>query len=131
MQKTADKAQETVQRARDTVETGKAESRETAAGLVERFGARIRQQSQRAARATEQTGDRIASRLEGKAAEIRPERSRSTMRRAGGYLWHHPWQTLLLFGLITGVLAVIALPLLGQHSEEEEEFEGYIVPPRI
>ena len=138
MQKTTEKAQETVDSARSTVEsarstmeTGAAESREAAAGLVERVGAGIRRQSQRAARATEQAGDRISSRLEHKAAEIRPERPRSTVRNLSGYLWRHPWRALLLFGLVTGVVALIAIPMMGRRLEEEAEFEGYTLPPRI
>jgi len=138
MQKTTEKAQETVDSARSTVEsarstmeTGAVESREAAAGLVERVGAGIRRQSQRAARATEQAGDRISSRLEHKAAEIRPERPRSTVRNLSGYLWRHPWRALLLFGLVTGVVALIAIPMMGRRLEEEAEFEGYTLPPRI
>ncbi|TMB64802.1 MAG: hypothetical protein E6J43_12950 [Chloroflexi bacterium] len=138
MQKTTEKAQETVDSARSTVEsarstmeTGAVESREAAAGLVERVGAGIRRQSQRAARATEQAGDRISSRLEHKAAEIRPERPRSTVRNLSDYLWRHPWRALLLFGLVTGVVALIAIPMMGRRSEEEAEFEGYTLPPRI
>ncbi len=129
IQKTAEKAQEAVQRARETVETSATESRETAAGLVERMGAGIKRQSQRAARATEKAGDRIGSRLESKAADIRPRRS--AMRQVGGHLWRHPWQALLLLGLITGVVALIAGTLIGRRPQEEAEFEGYTLPPRI
>jgi len=128
MQKTMDRAQDT---ARSAVETGATESRAVAAELVERVGAGIRRQSQRAARVTEEAGERIGNRLERKAADIRPQRSRSAVRRVGGYLWRHPWQTLLLFGLMTGIVALIAAPLVGQRAEEEAEFEGYTLPPRI
>ena len=138
MQKTTEKAQETVDSARSTVESarstmekGAAESREAAAGFVERVGVGIRRQSERAARATEKAGDRIGSRLEQKAAEIRPSQPRSAVRQAGGYLLRHPWQALLLFGLMTGVIALIAVPLMGRRSVEEAEFEGYMLPPRI
>jgi len=108
---------------------GNGATRETAAGLVERLGAGIRKQSRRAAHATERAGDRIGDQLERKAAEIRP--GRSPVRRVGGYVSRHPLQTLLLLGLITGVLALIALPLIGRRAEEEAEFEGYTLPPRI
>ena len=126
MQKTMDRAHDT---ARSTLETGATESRAAAAELVERVGAGIRRQSQRAARATEEAGERIGSRLERKAADIRPRRS--AVRQVGGHLWRHPWQALLLFGLMTGVVALIAVPLMGRRAEEESEFEGYTLPPRI
>ena len=126
MQKTMDRAQDT---ARSAVETGATESRAVAAELVERVGAGIRRQSQRAARATEQAGDRIGSQLERKAADIRPRRS--PMSRISAYASRHPLEALLLFGLIIGVVALIAVPLMGQRAEEEAEFEGYTLPPRI
>jgi ElaB/YqjD/DUF883 family membrane-anchored ribosome-binding protein len=69
--------------------------------------------------------------LERKAADIRPQRSRSAVRQVGWYVWRHPWQALLLIGVMTGVVALIAVPLMGRRAEEEAEFEGYPLPPRI
>jgi len=126
MQLTLERAQDSVRSARSAV--GNGATRETAAGVVERFGARIRKQSRRAAHATERAGDRIGGQLERKAPEIRPRRS--PVRRIGGYASAHPKQTLMLFGLMA-VVALIAVLLIGRRSEEEEEFEGYTTPPRI
>jgi len=74
-------------------------------------------------------GDRIGGQLERKAAEIRPRRS--PIRRVGGYATRHPKQTLAVFGLIAVVVALMAMLLSGRRSEEEAEFEGYTLPPRI
>jgi hypothetical protein len=120
MQQTLERAQDTVRGARGAV--GNGATRETAAGLVERLGAGIKKQSRRAAYATERTGDRIGGQLERKAAEIRPRRS--AIKRVGGYASGHPKQTLALLGLMTVVVALMAMLLIGRRSEEEAEFDA-------
>ena len=127
MQQTLERAQDNVRSARGAV--GNGTTRETAAGLVYRLGSGIRKQSRRAAHATERAGDRIGGQLERKAAEIRPRRS--PIRRVGGYATRHPKQTLALFGLMAVVVALMAMLLIGRRSEEEAEFDGYTMPPRI
>ena len=62
MQQTLERAQDAVRSSRDAI--GNGATRETAAGLVERFGAGIRKQSRRAAHATELAGGRIGGQLE-------------------------------------------------------------------
>ena len=127
MQQTLERAQDNVRSARGAV--GNGTTRETAAGLVYGLGSGIRKQSRRAAHATERAGDRIGGQLERKAAEIRPRRS--AIKRVGGYVSGHPKQTLALFGLMAVVVALMAMLLIGRRFEEEAEFDGYTMPPRI
>ena len=127
MQQTLERAQDNVRSARGAV--GNGTTRETAAGLVYGLGSGIRKQSRRAAHATERAGDGIGGQLERKAAEIRPRRS--AIKRVGEYVSGHPKQTLALFGLMAVVVALMAMLLIGRRSEEEAEFDGYTMPPRI
>lgn len=112
MQQTMDRAQNSV---RSAIDTSSSESRAAAAGFVERLGAGIRRQSHRAARATEETGDRIGSQLERKATEIRPRRSPAG--RMGGYATRHPLQGLFLIGLLAAIVALIAVPAISRRGD--------------
>jgi len=127
MQQTLERAHDAVRSSRDAI--GNGATRETAAGLVERFGAGIRKQSRRAAHATELAVVRIGCKLERKSVEIRSRRS--PIRGVGGYASQHPKQTLAVCGHIAVVFALLAMLLSGRRSEEEAEFEGYTLPPRI
>jgi hypothetical protein len=121
MQKTIDKADNTARNARDTVTTGLEETRTTAAEILEAIGGGVRRQTGRAGRTTEKTGARISDSLERSAERIRGRPSRSLF----GYFRRHPMQMLLLFGLMTGVVALIAVPMLGKRSQPDDEFVGY------
>ena len=121
MQKTIEKAEKTARDARDTVTTGVEETRTAAAEILEAVGEGVRRQTGRAGRTTEKTGARIGDTLERNAERIRGGPDRSLF----GYLRRHPLQVLLLFGLMTGVVALIAIPMLGKRSQPEDEFAGY------
>jgi hypothetical protein len=119
MQKTLDKAEKTARSARDTVSTGVDETRSAAAEVLEAMGSGVRKQTGRAGRATEKTGARIADTLEERADHIRPGGS------LFGYLRRHPFQVFLLFGLMTGVVALIAVPMLGRRRNYDEDVDDY------
>jgi hypothetical protein len=120
MAKTIEKAEMTA-RARDTLSGGVEETRRSTADILESIGAGVKRQSRRAGRATEKTGHRIGDTL-----EMSAERVRGRPSSPFGFLWHHPMQVLFLFGLMTGVVALITMPLLrSRRTTEEGEFEGF------
>jgi hypothetical protein len=121
MQKTIDRAEKTARNARDTVTTGVEETRTAAAEILEAIGGGVRRQTGRAGRTTEKTGARIGDTLEHSAGRVRGRPRRSLF----GYLRRHPIQVLLLFGLMTGVVALIAIPMIGKRSQTEDEFDLY------
>jgi hypothetical protein len=120
MVKTIDKAEKTVRDARDTVSTGVDETRRTAADILDTVGENVRRQSRRASRVTEKTGRRIGDTLEMSAERMRGHQSRSFF----GYFRRHPMRVFLMLGLMTGVLALIAVPMLAKQRVTDEEFEG-------
>ena len=121
MQKTIDKAEKTARSARDAVTTGVEETRTVAAEVLDSIGSGVRRQTGRAGRATEKTGARIGDTLEQRADRIRGQPTHSLL----GYLRRHPMQVLLLFGLMTGVVALIAIPVLGKRQSAEDELHEY------
>ena len=121
MQKTIDKAEQTARNVRETVATGVGESRTLAAEVLDSLGAGVRRETGRTAHATERTGARIADTLEQSAGRVRPSRGSFV-----GYFRRHPIQILLLLGLMTGVVALVAVPMLGKRSHTEGDFDLYL-----
>jgi hypothetical protein len=120
MVKTVDKAEMTARNARDTLSTGVEGTRRSTADILESIGAGVKRQSRRAGRVTEKTGRRIGDTL-----EMSAERVRGRPRSSFGYFGRHPMRMLLILGLMTGVVALIAMPLLmSKRTTQEGEFEG-------
>ena len=120
MQKTIDKADETRRNARETVATGVEETRTMAAEVLDTIGAGVRRETGRASRATEKAGARIADRLEQRAEQVRPSQGSFF-----GYFRRHPVRLLLLLGVMTGVVALIAIPMLGKRDQYDGDFDPY------
>jgi hypothetical protein len=121
MQKTLDKAEETTRNARDTLVTGVEETRTMAAEVLDSIGAGVRRETGRAGRTTEKTGARIAGSLEQRAERVRPSHGSIL-----GYFRRHPVRVLLLLGVMTGVVALIAIPMMGKRSQADDEFDPYV-----
>ena len=117
MHKTIDKAEQTARNAREAVVTGVDETRTLAAEVLEAIGSGVRRETGRAGHATEKAGARIGDTLEQSAHRVRPARGLFF-----GYFRRHPMQVLVLFGLMTGVVALIAIPMLGKGSQPEDQF---------
>ena len=116
MNKTIDKAEETTRNARETVTTGVEETRTLAAEVLDSIGAGVRRETGRAGQATQKTGGRIADTLEQSAGHVRPSHGSFF-----GYFRRHPMRLLLLLGVMTGVVALIAVPMLGKRHEREDD----------
>jgi hypothetical protein len=112
MEKTRTVAEQTLQDVREGVSAGMDHSRDRAADVLERAGGAVRSGSQKAGRAA-QRGDQIGRSMEQRADDLRPQR-----RGVFGYLRRHPVQTLLLLGLITGVVAVAFIPRLAARGDK-------------
>ncbi|HEV8574526.1 MAG TPA: hypothetical protein VGR43_07435 [Dehalococcoidia bacterium] len=122
MSNTTTRTEDAVEKARESVSSGAEKSREKAADVLERLGGRLREQSARAGRITETAGDRLGSKLERRADWLRPRRS--PFKRVAGYAATHPFRALMLVGLLTGVVALIALPVLA--NRRDSQFDAYL-----
>ena len=85
--------------------TGLDGSRETAANVLERAAEGVRGGSKKASKAIDRYGSTVADSAEKTATKLRPS------GRGGpvGYVRRHPMRTLILFGLVAGVIAVFWL----------------------
>jgi hypothetical protein len=83
--------------------TGIYGSREAAAKALERAAVGVRGGSKKASKVIDRYGSTMADSAETAATKLRPDRGRGG---PVGYVRRHPMQTLILFGLVAGVIAV-------------------------
>jgi ElaB/YqjD/DUF883 family membrane-anchored ribosome-binding protein len=109
-----------VKTARELRETGVETSRETAAEVLAKAGRQLKQQSKKAGQFIEERGQQVGSRLETRASNMRNRGGPAPVR----YLKSHPFQGLLLAGLVLAILGAFVMPILarGQHEGDEDYF---------
>jgi hypothetical protein len=119
VQKTVDRAEKAAKQARNTAANGVQSTRSVAAEVLDTLGSSVRRQTDKAAHATEHTGARIADVIEDRADQVRGRQGGSLL----GYFRRHPMQFFLLLGIMTGVVAVIAVPALRRSRAQEDEID--------
>jgi len=112
-----------VKTARELRETGVGTSRETAAGVLERTGRQLKQQSRRASRFIEESGNQFGNKLESRASKIRGRGGFLPFR----YFRSHPLQAFLFGGLALAIVGAFVLPVFVRGREEVDE-EYFAVP---
>jgi hypothetical protein len=103
--------------ARDLRETGVEKSRETAAGVLEKTGRQLKQQSKKASHYIEERGDQFGSKLESRASQMRSRGGFPLIR----YFGSHPLQALLLGGLTLAIIGAFVLPVFTRGREQVDE----------
>jgi hypothetical protein len=103
--------------AQDLRETGVEASREKAAGVLEKTGRQLKQQSKRAGNFIEERGDQFGTKLESRASKMRSRGGFPLIR----YFGSHPLQALLLGGLALAIIGAFVLPVFTRGREEVDE----------
>lgn len=117
---TAAEAREAIRDAAAAVQVGIEESRETAAGALDKAGKRVRGTSRRAARAMHRGGATVADRLEDAAHRVEPQ-SAGPM----AYARRHPMRLVFFFGLLAGFVVVLWFRRAGARWDDDAEADFY------
>ena len=109
--------------AREVRETGVEKSRETAAGVLEKTGRQVKQQSKKASHFIEERGQQVGSKLESRASQMRSRGGSLPFR----YLRSHPLLALLFAGLALVIIGAFVLPAVARGRQDVDE-EDFAVP---
>ena len=109
--------------ARELRETGVGRSRETAAGVLERTGRQVKEQSKKASLFIEERGEQVGSKLESRGSKMR-SRGGSVLFR---YARNHPLLAILFAGLALVIVGAFVLPAVARGRQEMDE-ENFAVP---
>lgn len=109
--------------ARELRETGVEKSRDTAAGVLERTGRQLKQQSKKAGHFIEESGTKYGSKLESRAGKMRNRGGFPLFR----YFRSHPLQAFLFAGLALAIIGAFVLPVLVRGREPVDE-DYFVVP---
>ena len=109
--------------ARELRETGVGRSRETAAGVLERTGRQVKEQSKKASLFIEERGEQVGSKLESRGSKMRSRGGSLAFR----YLRRHPLLALLFAALGLVIIGAFVLPAVARGRQDADE-EYFAVP---